>query len=680
MFRLSKSKHINLAKIYEQAEDLISDIPLVKRRRRRRRIFKFLKYFSYSILALFLIIIIAFAAHFLSIRQIYQEALAGKNNLEQAVYLAKKQNFEQSLIFSRLASDNFNFSITKLQEVRNGLTWILKFPLTSFLESQFSDIEYLLSTAEILSRAVGQGASFGQELEDLLEGEKKLSFSKFSKEEKKNILGRIYQSSPDLIGMKASLDLASLSLNNVRCIGLLWPLRNKIRDLKIQLDQGRDILAKAIPMSRILPPLAGYPEKATYLVLLQNSDELRPTGGFLGTYGILELEYGEILRFDTHDIYHLDMPVKNKLNVDPPEPLKKYLGVDKWFMRDANWSPDWPIAARKIEWFYKKEKELNPNNPEERQGDFQGPDSQVEEFDGLIAITPKFVTDLLSITGPIVIDGEEYNEDNFVDLLQYKVEKGYIQLGVPSWHRKEVIGELSKELKIELLDLPSSRWHEIVETINNNIIEKNISLFVKDIELQSLIKQQGLAGELKDVVGDYLMVVDANMASLKTDEVMGRSIHYEVEQGPNGLFAKLRINYAHHGNFDWKTTRYRTYTRVYVPLGSQLIKAEGDVKIQNELGKTSFAAFISIEPGEIGSLYFEYKLPDNLNELAKAGQYELYIQKQPGNKVAELAVDLSFANEVKSYNPTGFYVEKIGNNRIKWESDLGVDRKFSVRF
>ncbi len=618
-----------------------------------------------------------FGAQIFKAGRIYKEAMAGKNNLEQAALFAGEQDFKNSLVFANKARDNFDSAVRETEEIRSGV-FVSRLP---FIRSQFNDVEYLLTTAEILSRAVAQGAGFAGELEGLLSGGKKLSFSKFSREEKGKILGRIYEAGPEIFGMKANLDLALLNLEQARFNGILWPLKGKIFGLKSKIEYGRNILAEAIPMSRLLPALAGYPEKVSYLVLLQNSDELRPTGGFLGTYGILETEYGEILRLDTHDIYHMDMPVKDKLNIEPPEPIKKYL-IDKWYMRDGNWSPDWPTAAKKIEWFYKAEDSLLP--PENRINNFTG------EFDGVIAVTPKFITDLLALTGPVEVGGEKYDKDNFVNLLEYKVEKGYVQLGVSSWQRKEIIGDIAKELKIKLFDLPASRWQEIMDVANDNIIKKNIFVFFKDEEIESLIKEEGWGGEVKETFeGDFLMAVDSNMGSLKTDAVMSKSADYKMEQTADGLVAKLRLNYAHEGGVDWKTTKYKSYTRVYVPLGSRLVKAEGlseglvssvaegTADVLNELGKTSFGAFISIEPGQMGSLYFEYKLPNYIAEELKNGSYNLYVQKQPGNETG-LTVDLKFVSAIKSYSPASLSAVKASDNEIRWEGELEGDRRYKI--
>ncbi|MDD5031966.1 MAG: DUF4012 domain-containing protein [Patescibacteria group bacterium] len=676
MFKFSKSNSLDLAGVYEKAEDLIASVPFIKKRRKRRRIFKIFRYLFFFLVGFLILVIIFVAGVFLNFRQAYRSSSAARDNLTQAINLAGEKKFAAALASSKEAGDDFNLASLHLKSASSNF-FISHLP---FLKSQVNDFNYLIESGEIISKSVYQAATLGQDLDNLFFKRSGSSFSKFSSEERKEILKLIYESGPELAGLKANLDLAFLSLDQVRFKGIFWLLKNKINKIKSELKEGSALLERAATMTEILPFWAGYPAKTSFLVLLQNDDELRPTGGFLGTYGLLEIKDGEIARFDTHDIYHLDMPVKNKINTIPPAPLKKYLEVDKWFMRDANWSPDWPTAASKIEELYKKEDSLLP--PANQINNFRG------EFSGIVAITPKFVVDLLAITGPISESGEEYNKDNFQELLQYKVEAGYVELGIPSWQRKEVIGELVKELKIKLFDLPFFSWRQILEAVEKNILEKNILIYLKDETAEKLVKDFGGAGEIKETGGDYLMAVDANLAALKTDAVMNRNINYKLEQKDDGLLAKLKINYAHNGGFDWRTTRYRTYTRVYVPEGARLvgIKVDGEdknineVDIANEFGKTVFGVFISIEPGEIGSLDFTYELPAGLGESVKSGNYNLYVQKQPGNKVENLIVDLRFKNKVKSYNPVGFSAEKVGSDGIRWKTDLRTDKGFEVKF
>jgi len=613
---------------------------------------------------LFSVWFILFSNQILNAVELYYQAALGKTNLEQAIALGRQNKLSQVMTAASAAENNFHLSIYRLQEIKDNY-FINK---SDLLLSQLNNIESLLITAQFLSKAVYNGASFGYSLENLLVGDKKLNFAKFSPENKRKVLSKIYESAPELNGIKANLDLAYLNLERVSLEGLLFPFKEKVKQIENQIQDIRLILEKAVSMSQLLPALTGYPNKVKYLVMLENNDELRPTGGFLGTYGILELWNGEIINFNTHDIYHLDMPVKDKINVIPPEPIKKYL-APKWYLRDANWSPDWPTAARKIDWFYQTESRLNPAA------------ERISEFNGTIALTPKLITDILNITGPVTVEGQSYNQANFQDLLEYRVEKGYLVLGVSSWQRKEVIGEIAKELKNKIFDLPPAGWFKAINALLDNLTAKNLLLYSGDSQLENIIIDNGWGGEVKAVASDYLMVVDANLGALKTDASLNRNLKYEVSQGNNGLFSKLTIGYAHHGQVDWKTSVYKSYTRIYVPPGSRLIKvigyAPGQVDSGSELGKTWFGFYLTVEPGEIKNFIIEYKLPD---AVSSPDNYGLYIQKQSGKDIEEAVVDLNFLNDIKSYSPASLSIQKVSPARLKWEGELNMDRSFKIVF
>lgn len=671
MFKKQNHNFINLAEVYKKGEALANKIPPIKKRREKKKLFKIFKYSACFFAVIFLILIFLAGAFLFQFKNVYSLSIAGKRNLDMAVAQIGYQNFAEAVKFSETAESNFNLANQKLFGIKSK-------PIVSnvkFLEEQVNNLEYLTMTAELLSKAMSQGALLGREFVSLVDRPDHFNFSKFSKEEKRNVLKLLYESGPELNGLKANVSLAYLNLKQFDESGLFFPIRNKIYEFESNLLLASEMLEKAVPLSEMIPALAGYPEKSTFLVMLQNNDELRPSGGFLGTYGILEIDSGDILRFDTHDIYHMDMPVKDLINIEPPEPIKQYLN-QKWYMRDANWYPDWPTSAQKIQWFYHLEDNLLP--PQNQINNFNG------DFEGIIGITPEFVTSLLNMVGPIEIEGELYTPENFTELLEYRVQRGFVDLGVPRWHRKEVIGDISKEIKIRLFDLPVKNWKEIFYLINDNIQKKDLLVYLNDSQFQALSKEFGWAGEIKDVQGDYLMVVDANLAAYKTDAVMGKSLSYNLEQSANGLFAKLNINYAHYGGFDWRTTRYQSYTRIYVPEGSTLIKAEGftseKIDVINEFGKTYFGGFLSVEPGAIKNIYLEYKLPEKLNETIQAGAYELYVQKQPGNKTNELVVDLKMKNDIKSYWPHSFFARAKNKSEISWKTDLSADKIFLLDF
>jgi len=602
------------------------------------------------------------------IASVYSSVNQGKISLEESLQLAQATDFVKANDKAKLAVKQFSEALANVKKIRLGP--IAYIPLANAYKT---DVEHLVVAGQSLAEAMNEGTLYGASLGAIIASQGTTSFSQLPITERQRILANIYNADSTLGNLDKKLENSFSNLNSISSFTWFGPLSVRLEELKEKIKTGRSTIEEASPLTRLLPSLLGYPNTARYLLILQNSDELRPTGGFIGTYGIIQTKDGDFERFETHDIYHLDMPIKDKVSVTPPEPLKKYLGVDKWYMRDANWSPDWPTSAEKILWFYQQENsKMDKPDP-------------ITNFDGVIAITPELITDLMTITGPITIGKETYTAQNFVDLLQYKVEKGYVQLGTSSWQRKEVIGEISKTMKQRLLDLPLNRWPELIKLISDNVARKNVLLYSRNPDLQKIIREQGWSGEIRHDWGDYVMVVDANMAALKTDAVIDRQIDYKVVEDNNVLKAKLVIRYSHSGHFDWKTTRYRTYTRVYVPAGSRLINAagfsEGEVATGEEFGKTYFGAFLSVEPGQIGQLSFEYELSNAvLDNMRNYNNYRLTIQKQPGRQVNKLAVDLSFKNEIKSYSPANFYSETKDHKQLKAGGDLKIDRSYFVNF
>jgi len=208
-----------------------------------------------------------------------------------------------------------------------------------------------------------------------------------------------------------------------------------------------------------------------------------------------------------------------------------------------------------------------------------------------------------------------------------------------------------------------------------------------------MILERNWGGEIQESSGDYLMVVDTNLASLKTDQFVNRFIDYSIEQEGDKLKAKVDIIYQNNADFTWKSTRLRSYTRVYVPLGSELINSKGamendpvkntenlpgQIEIAEEFGKTYFGAFISTEPHETGTLSFEYYLPDEIVKLVSKGDYELLIQKQPG-VIHNLTLDLNFDKTIKSAEPTEEESEFF-NKTYNLSLPLDKDSIFTLRF
>lgn len=665
-------------------------------RKRKKKIFRVVLIVLIAVLALTALSSVFFYPYIGYAKEVYSLANEGKAELEEAQKYALSLNLEGAKLSLIKAEKNFN-------EARDEFQRFYIFKIVPFLGKQVKAVDNLLLTSIETTSAVREVVLVAQDIFNTIESAAflggqvgvenvNLSFGEISREQKRQILKTFFEAPPKLQGAKAKIDLAVLAFNQIPEDEVVGPIKKVLAPLQKILPELQQTITRAIPAAEVLPQILGYPEPKTYLFLLQNNSELRPTGGFIGTFGIVKLDSGELLTFSTDNIYKLDFAASDyKLAVEPPQPLKKYLGIDRWFLRDANWSPDFPESAEQALWFYNQE--IQPHL-EGARGDIWG--ATVERHvDGIIAITPEIIKDLLDFFGDIEIEGQTFTSDNLVDILEYQVGKAYVERGIPDIQRKEVVGKLATELKNKLFSLPASQWPTVLSILKNNLNEKHILIYDKSPDLQFLIRENNWGGEVLDYEGDYLMVIDANLASLKTDQVMSRKIGYNVSARGNELIGEVKITYTNRGEFSWKTTRYRTYTRVYVPRGSELMAAEGMMendKIKDpgrkkgtvdeaeEFGKAYFGAFISVEPGETRSLSFKYRLPDYIANQYDLGLYKLFVQKQSGTEGHSLTIDLDFDKKIKSWLPLGYSSRKMSDKQMKFIYSLREDRESIVQF
>lgn len=610
------------------------------------------KYVLFVIIAIFLLGAIFLFSAYGSLKNAGLNGLAGKGALEAAVTAARSQNWEEGMRQAVAGQENFAAGLDHITDSR-GNNVIRYFPP---VRRQIDDLEYLLKTGEIMSRSFQAAFPIAQGLTEIRSGAGGKSFAELPAADKDEFLKYVFRSEPEINGLRANLELASLNLGKVHRIGIMWPVYGRIAEIREQLDQALNLLNLGGPLIRMLPALAGYPQESRFLLVMQNNDELRPSGGFIGVYGLLNVKGGEIRHLETDDSYHVDMPASQseKWQVAAPEILQKQLKVEKWYLRDSNWSPDWPQSARQIEYIYN--------------GVTGATGQPAEPFTGIIGITPDFVADLIGLVGPITIQGSTYDENNFQSLLQYNVEIAYRDQDISQWDRKEVVNELLAELKARLFSLPADKWPGLAKAIDTAIERRDIQMYFLNQSWQAAAAELGATGAVRTAEHDYLMVVDANLAAFKSDAVVKKDISYEVAEDGNGLIATLKLDYRHEGGFDWRTTRYRSYTRVYVPTGSQLVSIDGLDEAtadqtsydDKDIGKTVFGFFFSVEPGAEKQITARYRLPDKVSRSWHDGNYTLLIQRQAGRRTESLRVRF-----VPERGKTG-----------DWTTDLLTDKSF----
>ncbi|MDD2758391.1 MAG: DUF4012 domain-containing protein [Patescibacteria group bacterium] len=417
----------------------------------------------------------------------------------------------------------------------------------------------------------------------------------------------------------------------------------------------------------------GFQEPQTYLILFLNNTELRPGGGFIGTYAVVKMGegYPEVLKVEGTEI--LDNLAPKDFPSIPPTPIKQFLGLERWYFRDSNWSPDFAVSAAKSLELYRKEK-----------------GTAAEEIHTVIGFTPTLIEELLKITGPVSVNGEEFTADNFTEKLEYEVEYGFAKKGITVDERKKMLVDLAKSVIMSTAKSALTNWGAYKDLVERMLKDKQMIMYSENKDYQSVFAAKHWDGTMSNENFDYLLWADANLGALKTDVAIDRTLSYEIKPAADGKYiAKVKMTFVHHGKFDWRTTRYRDYARVFVPAGSQLIRATGSMKedwskepgpidqgIEN--GRRWFGAFISIEPGKTGELSFEYYVAPEVLERLKANDYRLLVQKQLGTNNVRLTLGLNFAKQL-AYAAPGESQHNHGDNRYDYSTTLLTDLDFEVR-
>lgn len=629
----------------------------------RKRKLGFFLYF------LFLAVILSFCISNLSSAI---NAFYAVKNAKSAIFLAqdliKKQQINEAsraLFFAMTNFDSAQISFKKL-------SWLEIFP---YLQIQYRAGDHLLSAAAKTTSSLFTTLDAADVVLGSLRFGNIKNVSNINKKQKKLLLQNLYQSAPIFSRAKSQLDLAEIEINKIPKYGVLPPIKKYQNEFTQQFFEIKKAQNNIVLASKVLPVLAGYPQEQTYFIIFQNNRELRPTGGFFGTYGILKLKNGEIKDFKTDDPYNLDN--KTKIYVTPPWQIPTLVNPDtkSWYLRDSNWSPDFATSAEKALWFYQEEGGKEKN------------------FAGVIGFTPIVLEYLIELTGPIKIEDFplEFTSENVVSLIQYQTGQRFAELGIKEEFRKGIIGEVAKILLKRILALPKEKWPALLDILQKSLLEKHIFLYFKEPEIQKFVEEQNWAGRIKETKNDYLFIVDSNCASLKTDEYIKRFFNYEIDLTQKEAQAKLSLTYKNESpGFSWKTTRYRNWNRIYVPKDSQLLQVSGqeqDLKyygpnetpyeITEEDNKTIFGSFVVIEPGEEKTLTYQYKLPENLSKSLK-NDYQLYFQKQGGVIKPGFKITVITDKKIKSFLPD--FGQKIDDKKIEFNGELNQDREFKINF
>lgn len=407
-------------------------------------------------------------------------------------------------------------------------------------------------------------------------------------------------------------------------------IRARISNLKDQFEGLSSLFVNAKPLLKKIPELFGKDKEKTYLILFQNENEQRATGGFLTAYGVFKVRNGKIRIERSSDIYSLDASIP----YHPAAPDKIFMyhkGVSNLYIRDANISPDLTESLKLFNTLYERS-------------------SDKVKYDGVVTLDTKVLVDMLTIFGDTEADGVIFSakNDDRCDCAQviYKLfDMVDRPVGYVKENRKGILGDLMYALFYKAIGFsPSKYWGTLAQTLLKDLDEKHILLNFSDPDVQQSIEKLNYGGRVRDYDGDYLHVNNVNFAGAKSNLFVtqytssktifkGSEIEREVIVEFKNPYPPSDCNLERGGLC--LNAILRNWVRIYVPKGSKLVSFKGSEKkvlTYDELGKTVYEGFLQVSPQGKAQIIVTYTLPSAIDR----SSYRLLIQKQPGEQKGQL--------------------------------------------
>lgn len=469
------------------------------------------------------------------------------------------------------------------------------------------------------------------------------------------------------------------AINNLKQATYLYEQQKSENNISSNLANRIDgLISFASKTESAFPQLLSINGNKSYLILFSDNNNLSPNGGIISCYGLLKIQNGKVIDFSVHNIDEADSLLK--LRIEPPYPLRRYMSITNWYLKNSNFDPDFSKSAVASAMIF---------NTEENQ-----------KVDGVIMADLYFAKNLLSLVGPINITN--YNltvdQDNVIAKVAdnatiLKDNKNFINALFES-----IFNEISQKNISEF-----SLFNIFLKSVN----EKHIVFAFNDVSTQETFSANDFSSTIEEtrpniqnLINDFLGISEANLGGNEIGDSITRNVSEEVVIGNNGsLSSSLNITY----NNTSSNENYKNYLRIILPKGSTLssisidnqnqkiIQAITDpaiygnknfkaplgleVNTEDEQDKVVFGFLVNIPEGQQKTIQISYQnsliVPVNLETFT----YSLRVFKQPGIDSYPLTLSVSYPNNFDFQVTQNFMKQgnqAIDNETILQDKDLNL--------
>ncbi len=318
-------------------------------------------------------------------------------------------------------------------------------------------------------------------------------------------VARVRSAGADVILADGALQQATTTLGGAPTSGVLSPVADARAQLGDQLSSLSSATGTAARLLAVAPTLLGSERPQTYFIAFQSPVEIRGTGGFLGTYGIMTLDKGRL----TVDKVATDSDLKNfpAPVVDLGPDYRQLYGNSPALWVNMNMSPNFPYAGQQ----WAKAWELQTG----------------QRLDGVLGLNVTALQYLSEATGPVTgAKGQTIPADQLVDYLTNGIYADFPELSGPvNDARKEFQAQIGTDLLKRAINFRGSAASLLPE-LQKSVTGGHLLLWSAAPDVQRVLTETALAGATSTSQRPYLQLVLNNGAGNKMDYYLTRKLTY----------------------------------------------------------------------------------------------------------------------------------------------------------
>jgi UDP-N-acetylmuramyl pentapeptide phosphotransferase/UDP-N-acetylglucosamine-1-phosphate transferase len=454
-------------------------------------------------------------------------------------------------------------------------------------------------------------------------------------------IAEVRRITPALEEAAALLSKTADRVDDLNTAFLVEPVRDAIDEVEEELVDTEQDAVRGAAAARIAPAVLGAEGPRRYFLAVQNPAELRATGGFIGSWGILTAVDGKV---DLEFIDRVDTLNQgrgpDRVITGPEEYLDRYGQFEPaltW--QNVNMSPDFPVVGQVISELY--------------------PESGGEQIDGVVAVDPAGLAALLQLTGPVRVEGwpEPLRAENVVDVTLRQAYEAFAR--DPA--RAEFLGDVADEVFDVATDGDLGRPGRVANVLGRAAREGHFSLYFTRPAEEAIAELVNADGAVPRSDADSLMVVTQNAGANKIDYYLQRHVNYSVSidptssrsahvsgtldvglenTAPDSLLPQSVIGPSEGLEDRFVAGENYSYVSLYTPSGLTAVSFNGlpaEIAADTELGRNVYSTFISTLSGTTTTISLGL---DGEVSLGPDRWYTLELVRQPFLNADDVSVEL----------------------------------------